>query len=244
MQCLCNVRLINKDSKHCYIEGVARDITFMKKATHDLKKAKDLAERSLKVKEGFLANMSHEIRTPMNGIIGMIDLIGNTELDEEQNKYVRTIKKSSETLLNILNDILDFSKIEAGKLHFEEVPFDFAECVEDAIELASEAAAAKQLDVPVILPPDLPTLIGDPGRIRQVLQRFGKVMTVDPAIGEAQAIAVTGHGLPMAGKLLRDELDGLARPEAGEVEAREECPQPLTASALLASRTDIGDGDE
>jgi hypothetical protein len=117
LKCICNVRLItNYPGQPREIEGVARDVTQLKQANEDLKHAKDIAEKSLKVKDAFLANMSHEIRTPMNGIISMIDLLSETRMDEEQADYVNTIKKSSEILLNILNDILDLSKIEAGKM--------------------------------------------------------------------------------------------------------------------------------
>jgi PAS domain S-box-containing protein len=118
LQCICNIRLIyNANGKPVAIEGVARDITRLKKTNKELEIARENAEKSLKVKEQFLANMSHEIRTPMNGIIGMIDLLAaGKELNSEQKKYINIIKRSSETLLNILNDILDLSKIEAGKM--------------------------------------------------------------------------------------------------------------------------------
>ncbi|UZR94531.1 PAS domain-containing hybrid sensor histidine kinase/response regulator [Chondrinema litorale] len=118
---ISNFRLIyDKNGHPLSIEGVARDITTLKNATEGLREAKELAEKSLKVKKQFLSNMSHEIRTPMNGIIGMIDLLTETNLNQEQYEYVNTIKKSSETLLNILNDILDLSKIEAGKMELRE----------------------------------------------------------------------------------------------------------------------------
>lgn len=137
---LCNIRLIRRDGKPYEIEGVARDITQLKKTNEELMKAKDVAERSLKVKEQFLANMSHEIRTPMNGIVGMIDLMGTTDLSEEQSDYLRTIKRSSDTLLTIVNDILDLSKIEAGKMELKLAPVHLVETFEKIYDLYSQQA--------------------------------------------------------------------------------------------------------
>jgi PAS domain S-box-containing protein len=137
---LCNIRLIYKDDQPHEIEGVARDITQLRRNNEELKQAKEVAERSLKVKEQFLANMSHEIRTPMNGIVGMIDLIGTTPLDDEQSEYLRTIKRSSETLLTIVNDILDLSKIEAGKMELRLVPVHLVGTFEKIYDLYSQQA--------------------------------------------------------------------------------------------------------
>ncbi|GAB3639554.1 PAS domain S-box protein [Spirosoma arcticum] len=152
---------------------LARDITELKKQSVELVKAKDEAERSLKVKERFLANMSHEIRTPMNGVIGMIDLLNDTPLDAEQRDYVKTIKRSSETLLNILNDILDLSKIEAGKMALHESPVAFAEIFEKLIALFGQQANSKNNTLTYHLGPNLPTfVIADQTRLLQVLSNL------------------------------------------------------------------------
>ncbi len=121
-------------------------------------------------KSDFLANMSHEIRTPMNGIIAMADLLAKTKTTSEQREYVEIVRTSGAALLVIINDILDFSKIEAGKLILENIPLDLYRVVEEVGELMSETAHEKGLELAVIVDHKLPRgLIGDPGRLRQVL---------------------------------------------------------------------------
>ncbi|RIV18134.1 PAS domain S-box protein [Fibrisoma montanum] len=167
--------LLLKDEQGTYsvVAALARDITELKRQASELVKARDEAERSLKVKERFLANMSHEIRTPMNGVIGMIDLLTDTKLDDEQREYVRTIKRSSETLLNILNDILDLSKIEAGKMVLHEAPVALKEVFEKLIALFGQQAASKNNRLTYHLADDLPTfVIADQTRLLQILSNL------------------------------------------------------------------------
>ncbi|MES2795783.1 MAG: PAS domain S-box protein [Bacteroidota bacterium] len=155
------------------IEAVARDVSDLKKSARELLKAKEDAERSLKVKESFLANMSHEIRTPMNGVIGMIDLLNDTPLLPEQKDYVQTIKKSSQTLLNILNDILDLSKIEAGKMELHEAPIVLKEVFDKLSSLFAQVANQKGNKLVTELSPELPQfVIADETRLLQILSNL------------------------------------------------------------------------
>lgn len=152
-----------------YYEGTVEDITHRKQAVALLAE-KEAALAASRAKSTFLAHMSHEIRTPLNGVIGMLQLLNQTKLDERQIRYTQVARSSADNLLAIINDVLDFSKIEAGKLELESLPFNLHDLLEEVTELFSHRAQSQNLELYCRTTPDVPAAVcGDAQRLRQVL---------------------------------------------------------------------------
>ncbi|QFT82834.1 Signal transduction histidine-protein kinase BarA [Roseovarius sp. THAF27] len=179
------IKLIDQRGPTGDVVSLALNITDTIRYEERLKEARRKAEMASRAKSSFLANMSHEIRTPMNGVVGMAELLKDTELDEEQLLYANTIKNSGEALLVIINDVLDYSKIEAEKLVLHAEPFDLERCIHELIMLMQVNARDKGIELLVDYDLFLPTrFVGDPGRLRQIMTNL---------LGNAVKFTEEGH---------------------------------------------------
>jgi signal transduction histidine kinase/CheY-like chemotaxis protein len=174
---------------------------FVQTKTQSLREALTKADFTSKAKSDFFAKMSHELRTPINSIIGMSDLVLETNLTGEQRRHIDIIKSSASGLLTLINDLLDFSKIEAGKLELEEIEFDLRDCVEKSATLLAQQAHAKGLVLTNLIQNDVPArLLGDPGRLRQVIINL---------LGNAIKFTHTGEVVLSVKKLPDESVDRL-----------------------------------
>ena len=225
-----------KDGTPLRMIGVNWDITDLKQTQAAFQQAKEAADVANKAKSEFLATMSHEIRTPMNAILGMVELLRETELTETQSWYLKTLNRSGETLLNLINDILDLSKIESGQLTLEQISFNFHQLVDESIELFMFTALDKGIQLSHHIDPAVPQWVeGDPTRLRQVFINLvgNAVKFTKEGWVKIQVESRSGDHISF---LVQDTGHGIAK------EKQEEIFQPFTQADASTTRAHGGTG--
>ncbi len=193
----------------------------LEKSQEELHHAKDAAEDASRAKSEFLANMSHEIRTPMNGIIGMTEILSRSTLSAQQREHLALAQHSADSLMALLNDILDFSKIEAGKLELELIRFDLRDVLGDTLQTLALRAAEKGLELACHIPPEVPdNLMGDPGRLRQIIINLVgnavKFTEAGEVVVDVQGGEKTDEGVELRFEV-RDTGVGIAADKLGQI---------------------------